>query len=368
MRHSVLLLLGPLAFAACLSDSQQARPAQPPPVPVAGPDRSPEALREIDRQRRWTADALAARPPADELDAVRDADADAISDTRKRFRRLLTAVERATWIRETVPEVLRGSASPERLVAAFDAAGRDRNEALASADATAGALAGSRSRNATSLDELKRALLVARAARESEQRLAANLGRAARGGQGADPLQRLATVPMPPQPPFVEAAARYLAAHPSEDRALDAWPPQLAQERTEVRAAAAELPPSPSPSREAADAGTEEPAAGMEDQETEPIIPGLDAGTPGAGAVAAADGGSAPAPGGSGSGEVQVSGDLKRLLSRRGAPLSIAQRSDGLTAFRYREQRPCGVDQCTVTVDYLFDSKGRLMRSEVVKP
>src|SRR5712671_5492685 len=165
MRHSVLLLLlGTLALPACVAESQQARPVEPGPGP--GPDRSQETLREIDRQRRWTADALAAKPPADELEAVRDGDADAISDTRKRFRRLLTAVERATWIRETVPEVLRGSASPDRLVAAFDAAGRDRNETLAAAEATAGALAGSRSRNATSLEELKRALLVARAARE----------------------------------------------------------------------------------------------------------------------------------------------------------------------------------------------------------
>jgi len=362
MRHSVLLLLGTLALPACVAESQQARPVEPGPGP--GPDRSQETLREIDRQRRWTADALAARPPADELEAVRDGDADAISDTRRRFRRLLTAVERATWIRETVPEVLRASASPDRLVAAFDGAGRDRNEALAAADASARALAGSRSRNAISLEELKRALQVARLARQSEQRLAANLGRAARAGPGPDPLQRLATVPMPPQPPFVEATARYLAAHPSEDRAMDAWPPQLAEERSGIRAAAADLR---LPEPEAADGGMGEPAAGMDDQEAEPIIPGLDAGMPGAGAVAAADGGNAAVPGGA-AGAVQVSGDLKRLLSRRGPPLSIAQRSDGLTAFRYREQRPCGVDRCTVTVDYLFDSQGHLMRSEVVKP
>ncbi len=361
MRHSVLLLLGTLALPACVAESQQARPVEPGPGP--GPDRSQETLREIDRQRRWTADALAARPPADELEAVRDGDADAISDTRRRFRRLLTAVERATWIRETVPEVLRASASPDRLVAAFDGAGRDRTEALAAADASARALAGSRSRNAISLEELKRALQVAHLARQSEQRLAANLGRAARAGPGPDPLQRLATVPMPPQPPFVEATARYLAAHPGEDRAMDAWPPQLAEERSGIRAAAADLR---LPEPEAADGGMGEPAAGMDDQEAEPIIPGLDAGMPDA-AAAAADGGNAAVPGAA-AGPVQVSGDLKRLLSRRGPPLSIAQRSDGLTAFRYREQRPCGVDRCTVTVDYLFDSQGHLMRSEVVKP
>ncbi len=293
MRHSVLLLLGTLALPACVAESQQARPVEPGPGP--GPDRSQDTLREIDRQRRWTADALAARPPADELEAVRDGDADAISDTRRRFRRLLTAVERATWIRETVPEVLRASASPDRLVAAFDGAGRDRNEALAAADASARALAGSRSRNAISLEELKRALQVARLARQSEQRLAANLGRAARAGPGPDPLQRLATVPMPPQPPFVEATARYLAAHPSEDRAMDAWPPQLGEERSGIRAAAADLR---LPEPEAADGGMGEPAAGMDDQEAEPIIPGLDAGMPDAGAVAAADGGNAAVPGG----------------------------------------------------------------------
>src|SRR5256886_8518135 len=141
MRHSILLLLGTLA-AACVTESQRARPSQP--GPAAAPDRSQETLREIERQRRWTADALAARPPADELDALREGDADAVSDTRKRFRRLLTGVERATWIRETVPEVLRGSANPDRLASAFDAAGRGRNEALASADTTPPAPAASR--------------------------------------------------------------------------------------------------------------------------------------------------------------------------------------------------------------------------------
>jgi hypothetical protein len=109
-----------------------------------------------------------------------------------------------------------------------------------------------------------------------------------------------------------------------------------------------------------------EPAAGLDDEEGEPIIPGLDAGPPDGGAVAAADGGTPPSS--EAPGPVQVSGDLRRLLTRRGPPLLIAQRPGGLTAFRYREERPCGVDRCTVTVDYLFDSAGRLMKSEVVKP
>src|SRR2546425_4630833 len=159
MRHSILLLLGTLA-AACVTESQRARPSQP--GPAAAPDRSQETLREIERQRRWTADALAARPPADELDALREGDADAVSDTRKRFRRLLTAVERATWIRETVPEVLRGSANPDRLGSAFDAARRGQNEALAAAQTTPLAPAAARTPNANPLGELQRALPGAR--------------------------------------------------------------------------------------------------------------------------------------------------------------------------------------------------------------
>ncbi|HWE23038.1 MAG TPA: hypothetical protein VG496_03775, partial [Myxococcales bacterium] len=81
------------------------------------------------------------------------------------------------------------------------------------------------------------------------------------------------------------------------------------------------------------------------------------------GAGAAAGAGAAGA-----GGEVQVSGDLKHLLEKRGPPMRIAQRPDGLTAVRYSEQRPCGVDQCNVTVDYLFDSSGKFVRDEVSKP
>ena len=356
MRHTALFL-GTLFLAACISDSQQARPAAPGPVsaPAPGPDRSQQTLRDIDQQRRWTEEALAGRPPADELEAVRDGDPEAIADTRKRFRRLLTAVERTTWIREAVPEVLRASAEQDRLVAAFDTAARDRNEALAAGEAAAHALAGSRSRGAISLDELKHGLTTARYARTSEQRLAVNLGQAARGGSPSDPLRRLSTVPMPPTPPFVQATARYIAAHPAEDRAMDAWPPQLAEERTQIRAAVADLQlQSGIP-----DAGIITPQAADAGQEGEPIISGTDMIPPEPTADANAAAAAAP---------VVVSGDLKNMLSKRGPPLSIAQRPDGLTAFRYHEMRPCGTTRCEVSVDYLFDSQGRLMRSEVAKP
>ncbi|HYV66374.1 MAG TPA: hypothetical protein VE964_09035 [Myxococcales bacterium] len=356
MRHTALFL-GTLSLAACISDSQQARPAAPAaiPAPAPGPDRSQQTLRDIDQQRRWTAEALAGRPPADELEAARDGDPEAIADSRKRLRRLLTAVERTTWIREAVPEVLRASPEQDRLVATFDGAAQDRNEALGAAEAAAHALAGSRSRGAISLEELRHGLMTARSARVSEQRLAVNLGHAARGGSPNDPLRRLTTVPMPPNPPFVQATARYIAAHPAEDRAMDAWPPQLSEERTQIRAAVADLQLPPG----VPDAGIVTPQAAEAGQEGEPIISGTDTIPPEPTADASA--GAAAAP-------VVVSGDLKNMLSKRGPPLSIAQRPDGLTAFRYHETRPCGTTRCDVSVDYLFDSQGRLMRSEVAKP
>ncbi len=359
----ILPTLAAAALSACLVESQRARTMEV----NRGPDRSADTLNEIERQQRWLGEAIAGRPPADELQAVREGDPDAVSDARKRFRRLVTAVERATWIRETVPEILRAAANADRLVAAFDGAGRDRNEALAAADETARALAESRMRNAISLDELKRALQVGRKAEESEKKLAADLGRAAsaKPDGGPDPLQRLSTVPMPARRLFIDAAARYLAAHPGEDRALDAWPPQLAQDRTQIRAAAADLQ---LPQPEAADGGMASLGAELEDA-GEPPLPARDGGpdTPDAGLARGAPDAGEPGAGAAGGG-VQVAGELKRLLARRGPPLSITPRPDGLTAFRYREQRPCGIDTCAVTVDYLFDSRGRLVRDELVKP
>jgi len=387
--HRSAIALCALTAVACVTEPRATRPPEAPPpiaqeppvatqpaprtaesVPPSVPDRSRQVFEDIQRQQRWTRDALAARPPPDELRDVRDGDAEAISDTRKRFKRLVTAIERTTWIRETVPRALRNGGDPDRLVAAFDQAARDRNEVFAAADATARALAESRARNAISLEELRRALQETHRARQGEQKLAANLGRepASQANAPADPLQRLRTVPMPPEPPFIAATARFVSAHPAEGRALDSWPSQLAQERAQVRAAVSQLHAG------SADAGVDDLGPGEDDQtlglDDEPGGgSGMDAGMAGApdragGGPAGEDGTAAQG----GTAAVQVSGDLKRLLARRGPPLQFSQRPDGLTAVRYKEQRPCGVDQCTVTVDYLFNSSGRLVRSEVVKP
>jgi hypothetical protein len=304
------------------------------------------------QQERWAGEAVAGRPSPDELEAVRSGDRDAVADARKRWRRLLSAVERTTWIREAAPEALRaaqGDAQAEQeVISTFERAGREREEALAAAGELARALAQSSARNALSLEELRKALLTTRSARESEQRLAAQLARgvAADGGSGA--VQRLAPASVTIPKPFIDATAAYLAAHPGQEKALDGWPSQLAEERTQIRAALANREVTGAAPRPATDAGSAEPA---------------DAGP---GDAIAADGSDEAGSTADWSRELKVAGDAKKLLARRGPPASILLRADGLFALRYEEKRSCGVDQCDSTVDYLFNATGKLVRDEVV--
>jgi hypothetical protein len=339
MRPTSILPL--FALCACVTGTQ---PAQ---------QRDGRLLREMVQQERWAGEAVAGLPSPDELEAVRSGDRDAVADARKRWRRLLSAVERTTWIREAAPEALRaaqGDAQAEQeVISTFERAGREREEALAAAGELARALARSPARDALSLEELRRALLTMRSARESEQRLAAQLARgvAADGGSGA--VQRLAPSSVTIPKPFIDAAAAYLAAHPGQEKALDGWPSQLAEERTQIRAALANREvTAAAPRRAATDGGSAEPA---------------DAGP---GDSIAADGSDEAGSTADWSRELKVAGDAKKLLARRGPPVSILLRPDGLFALRYEEKRSCGVDQCDSTVDYLFNATGKLVRDEVI--
>src|SRR3954471_2340945 len=171
MRRNILLL-ALSALSACITGSQPAH------------ERDQRLAREIAQQQRWTGEAVAGRPAAEELDAVRAGDADAVSDARKRFRRLLMAVDRTVWIREAEIRAIRdaqGDAIAEdEAVAGFDRAGRQRVDALVAADDLAKALADSKSKRAISLDELRRAMLTVQKAKESEQRLSKELAKAGR--------------------------------------------------------------------------------------------------------------------------------------------------------------------------------------------
>src|SRR5256885_13244194 len=96
MRRNILLLVLP-TLSACITG------------PSATHERDQRLVREIAQQQRWTGEAVAGRPAAEELDAVRAGDADAGSDARKRLRRLLMAVDRTAWIPEAgVPAPRQG--------------------------------------------------------------------------------------------------------------------------------------------------------------------------------------------------------------------------------------------------------------------
>src|SRR5256885_15867587 len=94
MRRNILLLVLP-TLSACITG------------PSATHERDQRLVREIAQQQRWTGEAVAGRPATEELDAVRAGDADAVSDARKRFRRLLMAVRRTVWVREGGVRALR---------------------------------------------------------------------------------------------------------------------------------------------------------------------------------------------------------------------------------------------------------------------
>src|SRR5256885_10968078 len=246
MRRNILLLPLP-ALSACITGSQPAH------------ERDQRLAREIAQQHRWTGEPVAGRPAAEELDAVRAGDADAVSDARKRFRRLLMAVDRTVWLREAEVRALReaqGDAIAEdEAVAGFDRAGRQRADALAAADDLAKALADSKSKHAISLDELRRALLTMQKAQESEQRLSRDLSRAGRSTDAPLALQRLTAATASRSKYFVDATVRYLTNHPDERYGLDSWASQLANEKAQIRAALADAdanrpPPTPAPRSE----------------------------------------------------------------------------------------------------------------------
>jgi len=333
MRRNILLLALP-ALSACITGSQPAH------------ERDQRLVREIAQQQRWTGEAVAGRPAAEELDAVRAGDADAVSDARKRFRRLLMAVDRTVWIREAEVRALRdaqGDALAEdEAVAGFDRAGRQRTDAFAAADDLAKALADSKSKRAISLDDLRRALLTAQKAQESEQRLSKELSRASRSADAPLALQRLTPATASRNKAFVDAVVRYLTNHPDEQYGLDSWGSPLANERSQIRAALADAeanrpPPNPAVRNE------EVPTIGSAGDDLERSEPPP----------------SAPQ-------QLSVVGDAKKLIDKRGTPKAILTREGGLFALRYDEERPCGIDRCESTVDYVFDSSGKLVRDEIV--
>src|SRR5256885_6267354 len=67
----------------------------------AAMQRDDRVLRELTRQERWARQAIDARPARDQLESIRGSDYGSVGAARKEFAKLVQAVDRATWIRDT---------------------------------------------------------------------------------------------------------------------------------------------------------------------------------------------------------------------------------------------------------------------------
>lgn len=274
-------------------------------------------LRALSQQERWSQDALAQRPTAEQLDAIRASDYAAVGKGRAELKRLLQAVDRGTWIRDATVELMREDDDP-RLLQQFDRAGRLRTDALQAGDELAGALA--ESKGGLTLADLRPGFEALHKAQASEDRLSRMPPR-----PGAP---RLAPAPLPIPRPLIVPAARLLSANPELTRELDRFP---ADDATKIRAQAGSLDRGREEQRRA------EPATSQQAQE--PPMP------------APAEPREAEAP----STTLSIANDAASLIARR-PPRSITLREDGLFALSYDDG------------DYLVDPQGKLVRKEAPQP
>ena len=278
-------------------------------------------LRTISQQEHWAQDAVAGRPNRSQLDAIRAGDYQAVGRGRTELKRLLQAIDRGTWIRNTSAEMMVDDPDP-RLAATFDRAGRMRMEAIQAADELASAL--SQAKAALTIGDLKPGFDAVRKAQASEDRLMRLPPRASG--------LRLAPSPTPLPRPFIATAARLVSANPELTRELDRLPPEDA---AQIRARVADV-----------DRGREEQKRAEMPASTPPppAIPAVpspdEPPPPGEGREA-----EAPSP------TLTIANDAAALLARR-TPKSITLREDGLFELSYPD------------AEYLVDPNGKLVRKE----
>ncbi|HEY6910565.1 MAG TPA: hypothetical protein VI356_14400 [Myxococcales bacterium] len=295
------ILLALLLSAGCIAGSPAVQ-------------RDDRVYRALSQQERWTQDALARRPTAEQLDAIRNSDYAAVGRGRAELKRLLQAADRGTWIRDTTAELMRDDNDP-RLLQQFERGGRLRADALGAADELAGALA--EAKGGLTIGDLRPGFEALRKAQASEDRLARM------------PVQRglrLQPAPLPIPRPFISPAARVVSHNPELTRELDRLP---ADDAAKIRAQLSQ-----------ADRST---------QEQKPKEP-----------PAAVDNAPVPAPEGEKEAEapsttLTIANDAASLIARK-APRSITLREDGLFALAYDD------------AEYLVDPQGKLVRKEAPPP
>jgi hypothetical protein len=276
--------------------------------------RDDRLYRALAQQERWTQDALAQRPSAEQLDAIRNSDYAAVGRGRAELKRLLQAADRGTWIRDTTAELMRDDNDP-RLAQQFERGGRLRADALGAADELAGALA--EAKGGLTIGDLRPGFEALRKAQASEDRLSR---------MPAQKGLRLPPSPLPIPRPFISPAARVVSRNPELTRELDRLP---SDDAAKIRAQLADL-----------DRGK---------QEQKPREP-----------QAAADNAPVPAPEGEKEAEapsttLTIANDAASLIARK-APRSITLREDGLFALAYDD------------AEYLVDPQGKLVRKEAPPP
>jgi hypothetical protein len=275
----------------------------------ASMQRDDRILRELARQERWAQAALEAKPAPDQLESIRGSDYGSVGAARKELQKLIQAVDRATWIRDTTAELMKDDPDPQ-LAQQFDRAGRLRADALQAGDELAHALA--EAKGGLTVADLKSAFEAMRKAHASEDRFAK---------QPISPTApRLAPSPLPVPKPFVEAAAKLVNGNPELAKELDRLAPE---EQTQIRAKMADLE-----------------RAGEELKHAAPPPPA-------AAGNAAEHEVEAQAP----STTLKIAGDAAGLFAKK-PPRSITLREDGLFALSYEDG------------DYLVDPDGNLVRKE----
>jgi len=271
--------------------------------------------RALSQQERWSQDALNQRLSPPQLDDIRNSDYAAVGRGRAELKRLLQAVDRGTWIRDTTAELMREDDDP-RLVQQFDRGGRMRAEALGAADELAGALADAK--GGLTVGDLKPGFDAMRKAQISEDRLAR-----AHPRPGA---LRLAPSPLPIPKPLIMPAARVVAKNAELTRELDRLPQDDA---AKIRAQVAQVDHGKEEQKRA------EPAPAASPEPPVPVPEEREAEAP--------------------STTLTIANDAASLIARR-PPRSITLREDGLFALAYDD------------ADYLVDPQGKLVRKEAPPP
>jgi hypothetical protein len=169
-------------------------------VVVHGDSSAPDnhVMRQVMRQDMWAQQAVDSRPNQRQLERIRSGQDQASMDrARKELTKLLQAIDRGTWIRDTVGDLMREDNDP-RLAQEFDRAGHLRADAARAAGELADALIDGGAN--LSPNDLRPGVDALRKAQASEDRIA----RMPVGPQ----YPRLAPAPLPSPSPLDRPMAK----------------------------------------------------------------------------------------------------------------------------------------------------------------